>query len=202
MKNILTLLSAILFFKCSNNEVCHSKINHLPKYGNFKKCKNQLIADSLFLESCQNSFSDKREASNYYAQKGWDYFYSQKYDTAMFRFNQAWLLDSLNFIPYWGFANLSGNKKDFKGAIFYHNVALKLEKNNKNLWLDAANSYMYYFEVTKSLNLTDTAINYTRKALELNPNDSISIYKLAQLFEYINFKDSSVKYFDKIKLLK
>ena len=82
------------------------QINLLPLYGNKPKSEKEQSADREFLEQIHlgELRSDIRHKSNQAAESGWNNYYSGALDTAMFRFNQSWLIDSTNTAPYVGFA--------------------------------------------------------------------------------------------------
>ena len=46
---------------------------------------------------------DKTAASDYLIKLGFNYMYKRDLKTAMYRFNQAYLLDSTNSDIYWGY---------------------------------------------------------------------------------------------------
>ena len=60
-------------------------------------------ADEEFLERVSENGSSLKEASKELVFLGLDYFYQGRLQTAMKRFNQAWLIDSINPGIYFGF---------------------------------------------------------------------------------------------------
>ena len=147
----LSLLLLPFIFTIDLPGDCPQGINLLPMYGKVKKCKAQIEADSVFLKTCDNTYPDRKQAAKYLVSRGWGYFYKNKLDTAMFRFNQAWLLDSLNADTYWGMGNIEGLKKHYNESIPLFNHAIKLNPGNEKLYEGAASSLEQLFVQTKNV---------------------------------------------------
>lgn len=76
-----------------------------PKYGAVPKTDAQLAADSRFLASVDERYKgDRKRAAGELALRGWESFRKGQPQDAMRRFNQAWLLDSMNGHALWGMA--------------------------------------------------------------------------------------------------
>ncbi|MBC7864481.1 MAG: hypothetical protein IAF38_16015 [Bacteroidia bacterium] len=82
--------------------------NLLPMYGQKPKTEKELQANKEFLQKMGlgKSQSYIRYRSDVTAESGWKNYYAGALDTAMFRFNQAWLIDSTNSGPYIGFSTI------------------------------------------------------------------------------------------------
>lgn len=76
--------------------LCHAARleNELPMYGG-KRTPN---------------FSQNKEASSSAAKLGWQYYYKGDLDTAIKRFNQAWMSDTNNVDTFWGFGLVMGQR--------------------------------------------------------------------------------------------
>src|SRR5688572_25697939 len=100
MTRILFHRNLVLFFfcliGCGHDVPCISTLNQIPEFGRQKKCKEAIMADDKFLAFCDSNFADRKEAAKYFVSRAWDFFNENKLDTSMFRFNQAWLLDTTN----------------------------------------------------------------------------------------------------------
>src|ERR1700722_18464453 len=68
--------------------------NLLPMYGKIKKSKDEQAIDKKFTDAELLTYHDTIIAAKHLARAGWYYFFNKKIDTAMFRFNQIWLIDS------------------------------------------------------------------------------------------------------------
>jgi tetratricopeptide (TPR) repeat protein len=162
-------------------------------YGSVKKCPGQIETDSTFIKSTQHDFKSRKEAAEYFVNRAWGYYYHNKPDTAMMRFNQAWLLDSLNAGAYWGFANLIGQQGKFKESLPLFNRSIALDSLNANVWESASNSYGQLFSNTRQVEYLNTAIKYLKKSVALKP--SVRAYAaLTAAYTYFAHKDSAIKY--------
>ena len=107
---LLSLLS-LMFAHAANN-------NLVPKYGNVPKSDDEKVADSRFIEDMDKQFDgDRPKAAQAVAQRGWEIFRTGDADTAIKRFNQAWLLDPKNVLALWGMATVSAARNDLKTAV-------------------------------------------------------------------------------------
>jgi tetratricopeptide (TPR) repeat protein len=175
-------------------EDCPSDINKLPMYGKVKKCHEQVEFDKKFIESCDKDFKSRKDAANYFAKKGWGYYYQNKPDTAMMRFNQAWLLDSLNAEIYWGFGILTGIQKKYKESSDLFERSLQLNPSDAKVLGDASTSYGQLFFQTKNMSFLNKSILYIRKAIQLDPHNAKLYAQLTTAYVYSMQKDSARKY--------
>ncbi|MGB5981926.1 MAG: hypothetical protein WBG46_07245 [Nonlabens sp.] len=72
-----------------------SNIRLLPQYGEIEKTAGQIEADQKFIEQMLEQYPTRTEASDRMIEIGFKYLY-QDIKTAMYRFNQAYLLDKEN----------------------------------------------------------------------------------------------------------
>lgn len=190
---LITPLVAIM--SCSLTDDCLEGINKLPMYGNVKKCKEQIESDKAFVNLCAKNYNgDLKKAAEYFVQRGWDCFYQNKPDTAMMRFNQAWLLDSLNAEAYWGFGNLTGMQQKYKESLPLFERALTLAPNNAKIWESASNSYGNLFIQTNDRIYLNKSIEYLKQANRLAPGSARTNASLAGAYTYYMQKDSARKY--------
>jgi tetratricopeptide (TPR) repeat protein len=189
------LIFLLLFFlNCTSTEKCPEGINLLPLFGGQTKCEEQLKADKIFISECEAKFKNRQIAAKYHVNKGWEYFYKTIYDTAMKRFNQAWLLDSLNAEVYWGFGNLLGTKHEFKESLPLLEKSIKLNPNNSKVYECMATSYGQLFFETKNALFLNKAIDNLKTAIKLNPKSASAFGQLTGAYSYFTQKDSARKY--------
>jgi tetratricopeptide (TPR) repeat protein len=196
MKKILFLI-LLSQLSCKSQTDCPEGINLLPMYGEVKKCEQQIELDNEFILESEKQFKNRKEASEYYVSKGWEYFYKDDNDTSMKRFNQAWLLDNTNSQIYWGFGNLLGRKKEFEKSIKYLQKSLELEPNNAKVYECISTSYGQLYLKTKDIKYLDLRINNLNKALKIEPNNGRTLGELASSYSYLMQKDSLIKYIKK-----
>lgn len=97
------------------------------------------------------------EFSKHAAKRGWKAFYEGDLDTAMKRFNQAWMFDRENPEVYWGFGLVMGQrasqgepKKNLEESIRFLKMAVNRDKQNGRLLGDLAFSYTLLGHYQKS----------------------------------------------------
>ena len=164
-------------------------------YGNAKKCPEQIAADLVFLRETELQFNgDRKRAAESRIAKAWEYFDANVPDTAMMRFNQAWLLDSTNADIYWGFGNLLGGQEKFQESIVFFKKSLRLNPKNSIVWEAAAQSYGNIYADTRSKKDLDSSIYYLRQSYNLDPKSIGPISKLTMAYLYAMKKDSATKY--------
>lgn len=197
MKTLHLFLPFIFFFitSCYQFEDCTPHINSYPLYGRGKlqKCSAQLLNDKIFLQHIDSGEGRKKACTNLIA-RGWQYFYKNVYDTALFRFNQAWLCDSTNFEIYWGIGNILGKQKKYRESLIYLFMAIKLDSNITNLWYCCGLSYGQLFFQTKDEKVLDSAIYCHKKAIRINPKNAFAYAELTSNYSYYMQKDSAKKY--------
>ncbi|MFD2145204.1 tetratricopeptide repeat protein [Mucilaginibacter antarcticus] len=77
----------------------------------------------------------------------------KKADTAIMRFNQAWLFDSLNADTYWGLGNVLIMQGKFKESLPYFEKSARLKPGNSRLLQDMSTSYGNAFLKLKTKNI-------------------------------------------------
>ncbi len=190
----LLLFISLLSISCVRSQECTEDINKLPMYGKVKKCKEQLEDDRLFLADCDKTFKNRKEAAAHMIMRGWQYFYNGKLDTSMMRFNQAWLLDSLNSEIYWGFGNILGQQRKFKESIPFFEKSLKINSDNSKAWTDLSTSYGNLFFETKEKQFLNSSIYALKEAIKLDPHNPQLFGQLTAAYCYFVQKDSAMKY--------
>ena len=190
----LILFLVTLCISCSSRQDCPEKANSLPMFGGLKKCDEQVKIDKDFLASCDKYFKNTSEATRYHIDKGWEYFYKNDLDTAMMRFNQAWLLDSTNADIYWGFGNILGKQQKFQESLKYFEKSLVINSNNSKVWLCSATSYGQLFFQSKDISLLNKAIYSLKESVSIDPTNAEAYGQLTACYSYFTQKDSATKY--------
>lgn len=148
-QNLLSilLLSAITLFSAS----CNSKSAYedwkvraktdmrlMPKYGGVVKSQKYLEIDQQFIKEATEQFGTKERASYVYSRWGMEYAKKGDPKTAMYRLNQAWLLDSKNAEAYHGFGYVMAGLGAFKEALNEYNEGLKFAPENEQMKIERA----------------------------------------------------------------
>lgn len=85
-------------------ELSKGDVRLLPEYGNVAKTPEQKTADKQLIDDEIKQNGSARKAAEALVALGFKYLYSGDLKTAMYRFNQAWLLDSKDENVYWGYS--------------------------------------------------------------------------------------------------
>lgn len=147
IKSLFVLLIAIAttFSACNKPITPYEKwkgqgatnIRLLPKYGHAEKTVQQKEADAEFIKTTTKELTPQA-ASEKYVEFGFKYLNEGNPQTAMYRFNQAWLLDAKNPGVYWGFGSVYFSFKDYKNAVNQYNEGLSIDPGNKGILKDRA----------------------------------------------------------------
>lgn len=139
-------------------------INFLPLFGNYEKTEEQLVNDELFKSDCDKEFATRKEAAEFFNKMAWQYMGEGDKNTAIYRFNLSYLLDSENYETYWGL-----------GAIQYQlgNFSQAIELMNQGLNHCESQNYVF---------ITDLATIYLKLALN-NPNSVVESGKAKTLLQ-------------------
>ena len=127
--------------------------NLLPMYGEQEFTNSQVEANEKFLSniSIGKLKSDIRGCSNTLAEVGWDFLYKGQLDTAIFRFNQSWLIDSTNIAPYIGFGTVYLILGDSKKSSVMYNIYSKNDSISEQDFQDIINKNLTYFRKLEQL---------------------------------------------------
>jgi Flp pilus assembly protein TadD len=156
-----------------------------PRYGYKPKNEAQRASDAEFVRLMLEQEPDRRKASGQLLLHGFDLLRQGEMPYAMFRFNQAWLLDSTNADAYWGF-----------GTFFMEldKPSIAHQQYRQGLRLDSANVHLLTADAAASLYergstvLADPALaeRHVQAALQqllraqaLAPADPGVLYRLA-----------------------
>ncbi|MBL1411054.1 tetratricopeptide repeat protein [Sphingobacterium faecale] len=183
--NRIVILSLLFFMaSCAQEKKNADDIRMLPKYGGVQKSKEQLAADQDFLDTI---FSDdkyrdnKRLASDELIKIGFDYLYKGDVKTAMYRFNQAYLIDSTNTDIYWGFGGVYMTQSMPDKAKEQYEIGLRENPQNTHLLTDLGTYYMIKFQEGENRNTKELeqALSLFEKSYGLDDKDQNTLIKLS-----------------------
>jgi tetratricopeptide (TPR) repeat protein len=187
-----------------------SKLNKnlLPKYGHQKKTIKEKKADEKFIKDMLDHYNgDKRIASDNFIQGGFYFLYHNKFDTAMFRFNQAYLLDSTNTDIYWGYGGFFYSLGDFEKAKEQYEEGLAINSTNSHLLTDLGLYYkkqytdLHSTDLENALKQLETSIGYLMKSYEIDPNYSNTLINLSVCYLIKDDCNNAWKYHDECKAI-
>ena len=168
-------------------------IRCLPKYGHFEKTAGQLEADSAFIQVALPQFATKRLASEHLIGLGFKYLY-RDVKTAMYRFNQAYLLDSTNSDIYWGYGAVYMILQDYPRAKKQYEEGLLQDSLNTRIMTDYGTYFM-------TQDLSDSAIQYMSRSLRLDSTNQNTLFKLSACYYYKNDCKNAVYYYERCQSL-
>lgn len=191
-------------------EQSKTNIRLLPEYGHVQKTDEQKQSDEDFINETmkQEQFKgDKTAASNHLIKLGFNYLYRGDLKTAMYRFNQAFLLDTSNTEIYWGYGAVYMTLYDYEKAKQQYEVGLSKSPENKHLLTDFGTYYMaqYYSLQSKDekqalINL-ESAITYMTKSYKIDNKDQNTTYKLSICYWLKGDCDNAWKYYNECREL-
>lgn len=171
-------------------------IRLLPRYGYRAKTQGQRKSDEAFIERIMSMSTNKsrRDESDHLVSLGFQYLYRGDVRTAMYRFNQAYLLDSTNTNDYWGYGAVYMYFGEDELAAKMYERGLEKDSLNANLWTDYATIYMARF-YEGDPHFLDTAIVYLLKSYAIDKSNANTTYKLS--VSYWNKQDckNAMKYY-------
>jgi len=168
------------------------------------------MSDEKFIKETmqQEEFKGNRTlASNQTIKLGFDYLYRGDLKTAMYRFNQAYLLDQTNTDIFWGFGavylqlglNVQAKKQYEEG--------LTINPKNTHLLTDFGTYFLiqYYGLQSKDKKGADTnldsAIDYMTKSYLLDNKDQNTTFKLSVCYMLKGDCNNAWRYHDECKAL-
>jgi tetratricopeptide (TPR) repeat protein len=190
------------------DEEAKTNIRLLPKYGHAQKTEAQKKSDQEFIETALKHDSTNRKASDHLISLGFKYLYRDDIKTAMYRFNQAYLLDSTNTDIYWGFGAIYMTLGNYEKAEKQYQEGLAINSNSTHLLTDYGTYFMvqYYglpeIEDKKfALTNLESAITYMVKSYQLDPTDPNTTFKLSICYWIKGDCANAWKYYDICKIL-
>lgn len=216
MKKILTFSCVIFTMALSAqeitleqwNEEAKTNIQMLPKYGYREKTASQKQNDENFVRQVmsQEEFKKNRTAaSRHLIELGFKYLQEGDLKTAMFRFNRAYLLDSLNTDIYIGYGAVYMTLGDFENAQKQYLEGLSQNPKNTHLLNEYGTYFLgrYYESGAKdgereAANI-DTALTYFNNSYQQDPKDQNTVFKLSVCYWIKGDCSNAWKYYTECK---
>jgi tetratricopeptide (TPR) repeat protein len=182
-------------------EESKSNIRLLPEYGNVTKTKEQKEADDDFIKLSLQQDSTLEKASAHMIDLGFNYLYKRDLRTAMYRFNQAWLLNPKNENAYWGFGAVYFMFNDIESAMTQYTKGLTINPKSSNLLTDKATVYMTRYNTTGSKINLDSAINIFKRSYVLDSKNQNTLFKLSVCYFMNDDCKDARRYYEECKAL-
>lgn len=121
----------------------------MPLFGETTKSMEQIEFEIQFLNDCDQNFTNRSEASQFFSARGWEYLQENDLDTACYRFNLAFLLDHKNSDCYWGLGVVCFQQGHLTDAERMLRKGADIDSTNVGLLIDLATVDLIHFKETK-----------------------------------------------------
>jgi len=166
----------------------------LPKYGNLPKSEGELKADKEFLVKAIELDTTAEKAAAHMIDLGFQYLY-QDMKTAMYRFNQAYLLDSTNSDIYWGYGAIYFMLNRLDLAREQYEQGLAVDPANTRIITDYGTTYMSEYFANQNNSALEKAISMLSKSYTIDPTNQNTSYKLSSCYLMRNDCENAVKFY-------
>lgn len=191
----ITLIISLGLLACNAN--AQQPDNTKPMYGNVVKNEEHKKIDEDFINRSIKLYGTTDSAAKVYVDFGWRYFYNNDLQTAMKRFNQAWLLNAGYPDTYFGFAallDMQGNKTESEK---FYKLGLEKDKSKNR----AEKCYQRIADCKEQLKDLKGTIEAYEQILSLNPNNIFALKKNGYFqMEMGNFESALQAYNKAIEL--
>ncbi|TGE21422.1 hypothetical protein E5K00_14125 [Hymenobacter aquaticus] len=156
----------------------------LPLFGGLSAEAAQQLMGPAFLASIDKSFPSRAEASKFFSNKGYEYINENKPDTALYRFNLAWLLDQKNADAYRGLGIVASRNETPDESISLLTQGLVLAPTNSLLLSDLGTSYLIRYQQTKKKKDLEQAQKHLEQALAADTTNAFAWQQMARIQYY------------------
>jgi tetratricopeptide (TPR) repeat protein len=191
--------NSISYEKWKNDAL--SDIRLYPKFGDAVKDEAQKAADQTLIEAYTKQQGSRREGPEVLVGLGFNYLYQGDIKTAMYRFNQAWLLDPENENAFWGFASVYSTMGELDLALDQLNEGLKLNPKSSNILTDLGTIHMAFFYKTDDEQEYNKGIDLLKQSYNIDSKNTNTIFKLSAA--YLKNADcaNALRYYNECKAL-
>lgn len=154
---------------------------YLPLYGQKALSKKDQAELTQFVESCDASFGSRKEASDFFVERAWEYVSAGKLDTATYRFNLLHALNNESVDAFWGLGVITFQRKDFPKAIEFLEKGLSLDTAQAILRVDLAVVQLSCYLKQMDCGTLDGVEGHLAIALRQQPGYGMAWMKRAQV---------------------
>lgn len=173
-----------------------TNIGLTPKYGDVERTAAEKTADSTMIKEALAQ-KTPREASDYFVQLGFGLLAKGDQKTAMYRFNQAWLIDPKNENVFWGFGGVYFSFNDHERALAQYTEGLVLNPNSAKIMVDMATISLSRYNANKDTKELTPAIAMLKRAYEIEPTNQNLLFKLSISYFFLDDCANALKYYEK-----
>ena len=153
-----------------------------PLFGGIPATQAEGLLGAGYLDKVVGSFASRAEASRFFSTKGYEYLTEGQVDTAIYRFNLAWLLDAKNPDVYRGLGVVASRNPSPDPSITLLTKGLALAPENALMLSDLGASYLIRYEQTKKKKDLTTGAGYLQRAVTLDANNAVAWQQLARAY--------------------
>ncbi|WP_448636547.1 tetratricopeptide repeat protein [Pedobacter panaciterrae] len=158
-------------------------------------------ADQQLIDNYLKQQGSHHKASELIIKLGFDYLYKGDTKTAMYRFNQAWLLEPKNENVFWGFSAVYFTLGDHEKAMEQLNEGLSLNPNSSNLLTDKATIYYAKFPVSNDQKDLSAAIDLLNQSYKIDAKNQNTLFKLSVVYFMKQDCQNALRYYNECKTL-
>jgi len=188
MKNPIPTLALVFYFLSAQAQVS----NVLPMFGPGQKTDQQKEIDEEFIQTVLGQYGTSEAACEAHIDFAWRYLYNKDTETAMKRFNQAWLLESEYPDSYYGFSVLLRLNNNPEEADRFEKMAVNLDPSLER----AKECYRHAANCLEQYQIFEQVIYYYSKLIELSPNDAFNYKKRGYFYSKIGLKQETLADYD------
>ena len=172
-----------------------------PKFGDAVKTDSQKEADQQLIDDYLKQQGNHHKGAEILIKLGFDHLYKGDVRTAMYRFNQAWLLEPKNENVFWGFSAVYFTLGDHEKAMEQLNEGLSLNPNSSNLLTDKATIYYARFPNSNNPKDLSAAVDLLIQSYKIDPNNQNTLFKLSAVYFMKQDCKNALKYYNECRKL-
>lgn len=156
-----------------------------PRYGDAEKTDAQKASDAEFIAQVMATDSTPRAASDHLVALGFEYLKRGDHTLAMYRFNQAFLLEADNPAIYQGYGAFFRTLDNVSMAHTMYRAGLSIDSTHTGLLTDEATASLAEYDAVKGENpeaaqeALDHALRMLQRSLKHDPVNVNTLYRLA-----------------------
>ncbi|MBU1820046.1 MAG: hypothetical protein KKG00_00860 [Bacteroidetes bacterium] len=151
----------------------------LPLFGEQRKTSEQIEEEIKFLSECDKMFTNRDEASTFFAARAWEYVQEGRLDTAAYRFNLAYLLNEKNVDAFWGLGVICYQKNMLEDAERMMRRGVEVAPENVPLMVDLSTIELRHYNEKKEPQDLEESYQLLKRAATLDTTYAQTFYNLA-----------------------
>ena len=155
-----------------------------PLFGGLSPAQATQIIGEAQLKAIAASFASPIEASEFFTTKGYEYLRENKPDTAIYRFNLAWLLNPSNAEAFHGLGIVASTQPTPDAAIGLLTQGLTLAPTSSLIMSDLGTTYLIRYDKTKKKKDLNTALDLLQRATAADSTNAPAWQQLARGLYY------------------